>query len=251
MNGYGRLLTIVAMLPLGVLVVGFTIHGPTANVETGETSHSFKTTVEKEVELGYLQYVPPEYNETEKDWPLMVFLHGMGERGDNLDLVKKHGPPKLIAEGKDFPFIVVSPQCPQWSWWPTEVEALDALIDRICSEYRVDEDRIYLTGLSMGGFGTWSLACHSPDRFAAIAPICGGGEPEKAEKIAHLPVWVFHGAKDNVVPVKRSKEMVEALKEAGGTPKLTIYPDAGHDAWTQAYNDEELYDWFLKHKRGE
>jgi predicted peptidase len=106
-----------------------------------------------------------------------------------------------------------------------------------------------VTGLSMGGFGTWQLACEYPQRFAAIAPVCGGGEPGLASRIAHLPVWVFHGAKDTVVPLERSQEMVTALKQAGGEPTLTVYPDAGHDSWSATYANPELYDWFLAHTR--
>jgi predicted peptidase len=124
-------------------------------------------------------------------------------------------------------------------------------LDEIVARYKVDEDRIYVTGLSMGGFGTWSLAAYTPDRFAAIVPICGGGETYWTRRLAHLPVWVFHGAKDPVVPLKRSQEMVDALKKRDGNVKLTVYPEAGHDAWTEAYNDPELYAWLLRQKRSD
>lgn len=198
------------------------------------------------VRLGYWLYLPQDYEQKES-WPLMLFLHGSGERGSDLNLVKVHGPPKLIAGGREFPFIVVSPQCPaNQRWEPIE---LMVLLDEIESKYRVDRDRVYVTGLSMGGFGTWELAVHAPDRFAAIAPICGGGETFGLKQISHLPVWAFHGAKDNVVPVERSKVMIEELKRVGGNPKLTIYPDADHDSWTQAYNNPELYKWLLSRKR--
>jgi predicted peptidase len=113
----------------------------------------------------------------------------------------------------------------------------------------VDPDRVYLTGLSMGGYGTWSLAAAHPERFAAIVPICGGGNPADAAKLASLPVWVFHGAKDPTVPLERSKEMVEAIKSAGGNPRFTIYPEAGHDSWTETYNNPELYQWLLEQKK--
>lgn len=199
-----------------------------------------------QVTLDYLLYLPPDYAQ-KPAWPLMLYLHGAGERGDNLERVKTHGPPKLIAAGKQFPFIVVSPQCPKdRRWEPLE---LSALVDEITEKYKVDKDRIYVSGLSMGGFGTWALAGHSPDRFAALAPICGGGDPQFARWISHIPVWVFHGAKDPVVPVSRSESMVEALKKKGGNPKLTVYPEAGHDSWTQAYNDPELYTWLLQQRR--
>lgn len=200
-----------------------------------------------QVRLGYLLYLPRDYDK-EKSWPLMLFLHGAGERGDDLELVKKHGPPKLIAAGKDFPFIVVSPQCPKGRWW--EPMELVALLDEISGKYKVDPDRIYVTGLSMGGFGSWRLAAYAPERLAAIAPICGGGETYWTKEFAHLPVWAFHGAKDAGVPLERSQAMVDALKKSGGEPKFTIYPDAGHDSWTAAYDDPELYKWLLAQKRG-
>lgn len=198
------------------------------------------------VELNYLIYLPKDYD-AKKSWPLLLFLHGAGERGENLELVKKHGPPKLIAAGQEFPFIVVSPQCPKDRHW--EPLELVALLDDLSSKYKVDDDRIYVTGLSMGGFGTWELAAYIPDRLAAIAPICGGGETFWARRFAHLPVWAFHGAKDTGVPLERSQKMVDELKKRGGNPKLTIYPEAGHDSWTESYNNPKLYEWLLEQKR--
>ena len=144
--------------------------------------------------------------------------------------MKKHGMAKVIETKKDLPFIVVSPQSPGRGWNP---ETLNALLDRIILDYRVDRDRVYLTGLSMGGYGTWALAAAHPERFAAIAPICGGGNPKDASKLKDLPIWVFHGAKDPTVPLARSQEMVDALKEAGSDVKFTVYPDAVHDSWTR------------------
>jgi predicted peptidase len=198
------------------------------------------------VTMKYLLYLPKEY-EQKPSWPLMLFLHGAGERGNDLNVVKKHGPPKLIDQGKQFPFIVVSPQCPTGKWW--EPFDLTALLDEIVEKYKVDQDRIYVTGLSMGGFGTWALASHSPSRFAALVPICGGGEPRRVRALANIPIWVFHGAKDTAVPLEMSEKMVEALKKVGGTPKFTVYPDAGHDSWTESYANPELYKWLLEQKR--
>ncbi len=198
------------------------------------------------IQMDYLIYLPADYDKQER-WPLLLFLHGSGERGDDLELIKKHGPPKQIHEGKNFPCIVVSPQCPKDQRW--QPMALSALVDEIVENFRVDEDRIYVTGLSMGGAGSWSLAVYAPHRFAALVPICGGGEVNRAKEIAHLPTWVFHGAKDPTVPLQRSQEMVEALKKHGGDPKFTVYPDAGHDSWTQTYENAELYDWLLQQKR--
>jgi predicted peptidase len=198
------------------------------------------------VTMNFLLYLPQNYEQKNK-WPLMLFLHGAGERGSDLNQVKQHGPPMLIEQGKQFPFIVVSPQCPeQRDWEPVE---LDALLDHVIKKYKVDRDRVYLTGLSMGGFGTWALAAHSPDRFAALAPICGGGDVVMAKRVAHLPIWVFHGAKDPVVPINGSQEMVDAVKKNGGNIRFTVYPDARHDSWTATYANPKLYEWLLQQKR--
>ena len=198
------------------------------------------------VSLKYLLYLPKDYAE-KPAWPLLLFLHGAGERGDNLDSVKKHGPPKLIEAGQQFPFVVVAPQCPAERWW--EPIELTALLDEIVEKHRIDQDRIYVTGLSMGGFGTWALAAYQPKRLAAIAPICGGGETLKVKLVAHIPAWVFHGAKDRVVLPERSEQMVAALQKLGGNAKLTIYPEAQHDSWTQTYANPELYEWLLQQRR--
>jgi predicted peptidase len=198
------------------------------------------------VHLHYLLYLPKDYDAKEA-WPLVLFLHGAGERGDDLNIVKKHGPPKLVNEGKEFPFVLVSPQCPSNRWW--EPVELSALLDEIVEKQKIDKNRIYLTGLSMGGFGTWALAAYSPKRFAALVPICGGGEPIKTKLLPHVPTWVFHGAKDPVVPLARSEAMVDALKQAGGNVQFTVYPDAAHDCWTETYNNPKLYEWLLQQKR--
>ncbi|MEH1942346.1 MAG: prolyl oligopeptidase family serine peptidase [Nostoc sp.] len=179
--------------------------------------------------------------------PTILFLHGAGERGSNLDNVKRHGVAKIVEQQQDFPFIVISPQCPRDEYW--NVERLSVLLDEIIASYPVDPDRLYLTGLSMGGYGTWHLAAAQPERFAAIAPICGGGNPQAARKFKNLPVWAFHGAKDNVVPLSESEIMVSALKARDGNVKFTVYAEAKHDSWTQTYNNPELYEWFLQHQR--
>lgn len=201
------------------------------------------------LQLEYLLYLPSGYEDSDKDWPLLVFLHGLGERGPDINKVKMHGPPKLIEQGQQFPFIVVSPQCPEGSWWTYETDKILALIDEITETYRVDKSRVYLTGLSMGGFGTWAVAAVNPDRFAAIAPVCGGGYPFLAANLKDVPVWAFHGRADSVVPVEKSKGMVDAVNQAGGHAKLTVYPNVGHDSWTETYNNEELYQWFSSHSK--
>lgn len=181
----------------------------------------------------------------------MLFLHGAGERGNNIELVKKHGPPKIVETKTDFPFILISPQCPKGQWWSdeTQLEFLSQLLDFLLPKLRVDRNRIYLTGLSMGGYGTWALAIKRPYTFAAIAPICGGGDPVQVCKIKQVPVWVFHGGKDKTVPIKNSREMVDALRACGGNVKFTIYPQAYHNSWTETYNNPDLYGWFLSHRR--
>jgi predicted peptidase len=214
--------------------------------DSGQTSQQLDVTIR--VQMGYLLYLPKDYD-TKESWPLVLFLHGSGERGDDLELLKKHGPPKLISEGKDFPFIVVSPQCPQSQSW--RAIELTALLDEVTRTQKVDQDCIYVTGLSMGGFATWELAAFTPERFAAIAPICGGGDPGWTRRFTHLPTWAFHGAKDKGVPVERTQEMIHALTKDGGTPKLTIYPEAEHDSWTETYNNPEFYEWLLAQKRAD
>jgi len=207
-------------------------------------------TTQVQIDLDYLLYLPEDYNSSKKKYPLILFLHGAGERGDSINLVKVHGPPK-VAEQEGLDFIVVSPQCKSFDRWQSDIYLglLSNLLDQIESDYRIDKRRIYLTGLSMGGYGTWSLAAKEPERFAAIAPVCGGGQPSFAERYSNLPIWVFHGAQDRVVPISRSQEMVDAIKPLNDEVKFTIYPEAGHDSWTETYSNPELYQWFLEHKK--
>lgn len=212
-----------------------------------QTAHLLEKNITLPFRMGYLLYLPPDYDRSaDSKWPLVLFLHGAGESGTNIELVKKHGPPKLVAAGKDFPFILVSPQCNNSAWHPHQ---LAALLDDIEASYRVDLDRVYVTGLSMGGFGTWSLAAEYPKRFAAIAPICGGGPIWAGDRLKDMPIWAFHGALDDIVVPDRTHEMVHAVQAAGGNAKVTIYPDADHDSWTCTYDNPELYEWLLHHKR--
>lgn len=164
--------------------------------------------------LHYLLFLPAAYAVHPQRWPLMLFLHGAGERGDDLQLVKRHGVAKIVEEQPAFPLLVVSPQCPPTEAWAPE--PLLALLDDIEQHYDVDPERLYVTGLSMGGFGTWAVAIAAPDRFAAVAPICGG-DPSRVGVLRHLPVWAFHGARDPIVPLQRTVEMVEALRQCGAT----------------------------------
>jgi predicted peptidase len=220
-----------------------------------QVSRHFVGVTQKTNQLDYLLYVPKAAAaEPAKRWPMVLFLHGAGERGTNVNLVAFHGPPKQAAAGREFPFILVSPQCPSNQTWDNE--ALIALIDTIQAQVPVDPTRIYVTGLSMGGYGTWSLALRYPEKFAAVAPVCGGGDrirallPSQQQALKTLGVWAFHGAKDNVVPLSESERMVDAFKRAGVSDiQLTVYPDDGHDSWTHAYNEPKFYDWLLSHRR--
>lgn len=198
-----------------------------------QTQSKEKAVIIHKTTLNYLLWLPSEYKkDKKKTYPLLIFLHGSGERGDTLDLVKKHGPPSFVESKPDFPFITVSPQCPLDQWW--NVEDLQQMLEQILKIYRIDTRRIYLTGLSMGGFGTWSWASKYPDQFAAIAPICGGGDIQFADELKNTPVWAFHGEADSIVPVKRTIEMVEAVNANGGAARMTIYPGVGHDSWVNA-----------------
>jgi predicted peptidase len=213
-----------------------------------QVARVFAERISIDVNTGYLLYLPEGYGREVKKWPLVLFLHGAGERGTDVELVKKHGPPKLVEAAKHYPFILVSPQCPGDEFW--SVPVLKALLDKILERYDVDRSRIYLTGLSMGGNGTWRLATAYPQLFAAIAPICGWGDTGKVSVLKDVPAWVFHGKKDPVVLYERGKSMVKALKAAGGNVKFTVYPEALHDSWTETYQNPEFYEWLLAQKRG-
>lgn len=209
-----------------------------------QTNQSFSAKVTVPAALDFLLYLPPDYD-TQEQWPLIIFLHGYGERGSNLELVKKHGLPKRIEAGDDFPFVIVSPQCPDTTVWPVQVIELNALLDHVIQTYRIDTRRVYLTGLSMGGYGTWYFASRFPERFAAIAPICGGGGWWMHSHLVNTPIWVFHGDADETVPLIESERMVDRIREAGGDVTFTVYAGVGHDSWTETYNSPELYEWFL------
>lgn len=196
----------------------------------------------------YLLYVPQEKPSTGV-YPLLLFLHGSDEKGNDLSILKRNGPPSFLDKSNDFPFIVVSPQCPKNGMWDTQ--SLLALLDHIEKTLPVDKNRVYATGLSMGGFGVWNLAQAAPERFAAIVPICGGGNLERLCTMRDVPVWAFHGAKDTAVPVTESERLVKRLKELEADVKFTLYPDAGHDSWTETYNNPELYKWLLSKSKNQ
>jgi len=220
---------------------------PDSDASSREQSLHFRRHIDKTVEAHYLLFLPQGYDSHDGRWPLILFLHGKGERGDDLTLVKSHGPPKVAATLRPFPFVLAAPQCPAGRTWSSEVVV--GLLDELLDQQRIDPDRVYLTGLSMGGTGTWETAIDYPERFAAIAVVCGRDMPELVSRIAHLPIRVFHGARDDVVPAGCSKNMVEALRRVGADVEFTLYPDAGHDSWTRTYANPELYEWFLRQRR--
>jgi predicted peptidase len=209
----------------------------------------------KTVRLDYLLWLPQDYDAAQS-WPLILFLHGSGERGNDVRQVLNYGLPKRLADGLGLPAIVIAPQCPADSDWTLHDDALVALLDDLAAEYSIDQNRVYLTGLSMGARETWRLACANPQRFAAVVPICGRRpyglrSEEDAALISHIPIWVFHGARDQVVPIEESNRLVAALRRYGADVRYTVYPDADHDSWTQAYAEAELYPWLFAQRRGQ
>jgi predicted peptidase len=208
------------------------------------------------IRLRYRAYLPAvcTASSSEARPPLIVFLHGASARRGDLSAVASLGLPEKLERGEEVPFIVVAPQCPENLDWSMILPALDAFVAEVVEKFHADPDRVYLTGLSMGGFGAWALATEYPGRFAAVAPICGGGRPlldfpERLRRIVRLPVWCFHGERDDEIPVRESVKLVDALKAYGGDVRLTVYPDVGHDSWTRAYDNPELYAWFLRQLR--
>ena len=205
----------------------------------------------------------PEKIEAGKSYPLVLFLHGSGERGSDNAAQTKHGVRPILegAEKLGQPVFLIAPQCPLGRWWsPINSQtglladadkpnpllaAILALVDDSEAKNPIDPKRFYVTGLSMGGFATWDLLGRVPDRIAAAIPICGGGDPTLAERFKDVPIWAFHGEMDASVPVLRTHEMIAALEKTGGKPKSTFYPGVNHDSWTRTYNDPAVIRWML------
>jgi predicted peptidase len=243
--------TALALGGLSCLALTLTL----ARARAGEAKeHGFLERVYKDadgVTSKYVVFVPQDYK-GDKEYPVILFLHGAGETlGGSKQPVEVGIGPAIKKRAKTFPFIVVIPQSHKRTWKAGSADANRALaiLDVVQKTYKTDPKRVYLTGLSMGGYGTWSLAVAEPERWAAIAPICGGGDPAQAAKIKDLPCWCFHGDADKPVPVKRSREMMRALWDAGGHPNYTEYPGVGHNSWDPAYATDDLYLWMLKHRR--
>ncbi|MGB5171604.1 prolyl oligopeptidase family serine peptidase [Eudoraea sp.] len=207
-----------------------------------------KETISKEV-LKYYLYLPKDYEEKNGQVPLLLFLHGGGESGGDLEELKSNGPPKMLAEGREFPFAILAPQNPyKRKWWNTT--AVMQLLDTVVGAYHIDTNRIYLSGLSRGGGAAWELAVQYPDKFAAMAVVCGMTPLPYASWInKNMPIWVFHGTEDKSIPFSESENMVAKLREMDYDVTFTKYEGVGHDSWIQAYNTEELYEWFMNQKK--
>jgi predicted peptidase len=197
----------------------------------------------------YLLFTPAGYRSGGGHrWPLLIFLHGSGERGSDIALVRTHGPPRLAEQQRDYPFILISPQLEADGDW--NIARLDATLAHVRATMAVDPARIYVTGLSRGGHATWGWAAAHPRLFAAAAPVAGRGDPATACALTSLPIWAFHGAQDSVVPASGSTTMVERITACGGhRARLTLYPDAGHDSWTRTYANPEFNRWLLRQRR--
>ena len=212
------------------------------------TKHQWKS--DNYYNFNYVKYLPKDYDESKK-YPLVFFLHGAGERGNDLDVASRHGYMKYVREeGKEYPFIFIAPQCPDDKYWGCYTESLLAFLDYICETLPVDKRRIYLTGLSMGGTGTWMLAMAAPERFAAIAPVCGSGIVWNGVVLKDMPILIYHGDLDIGVPIEESIGMMRSIHHYGNNNvELRICRGVGHNAWDYAYAGDELVDWLLSHSK--
>jgi predicted peptidase len=228
------------------------------------SKHTFKDADGFSLPYRLLEPLSPQKDAT---YPLVIFLHGAGERGTDNDKQLVHGVPQFASEKnrKDYPCYLIAPQCPEGKKWvevdwsaethemPKEpsvsLKATFALIDSLVKEKQIDPKRIYITGLSMGGYGTWDALARRPDFFAAAVVVCGGADEKTAASIKDMPIWNFHGAKDTAVKPARSRNMIAALEKAGGKPKYTEYPNVGHDSWNPAYTDGEMFRWLFEKKK--
>ncbi len=211
------------------------------------TKHKWKS--DRHFNFGYARYLPKDFSE-DQSYPLVIFLHGAGERGDDLDVAMRHGFMQHVRdEGREYPFIFIGPQCPAGKYWGCYTESLIAFIDYICDTLPVDRTRVYLTGLSMGGTGTYMLAMAAPEKFAAIAPVCGSGIYWFGEALRDIPVMMYHGDLDETVPIEESVTMLRAIHKRGGNACLKILYGVRHSAWEAAYAGDELQNWLLSHKK--
>lgn len=218
--------------------------------QSGQHAQVLDTRVVKHISARYLLHLPSDYGQDPaKRWPVILYLHGGSLRGTNVDTVRVWGLPRLVEQDSTFPFIVISPQTGPGTLW-TDTDLLTAILDQVTARYAVDMNRIYLTGHSMGGNGTWYLAYKHPERFAAIVPMSAPANPWWATRLRNTPIWVFHGAQDSIVPVRESEEMVRALREIGNRKvRFTVLPEREHGLLDLYERDRAIYNWFLQHER--
>lgn len=196
--------------------------------------------------INYYIVYPNNHNQNETS-PALLFLHGAGERGNTVEamsIIQNHWP-LAHTDYEKFPFILIAPQCHKESYWPLEIYNLKALLDELIDAEVIDAKKLYLTGLSMGGYGTWYMSYRFPTLFKAVAPICGAGIKSSYERLTKLPIWAFHGTKDPVIPCEESIHLANSINANGGNVKLTLYEGVTHNSWQHAYKDQTLYDWLL------
>lgn len=229
------------------LLVGCSSPGAAAGVQS---EHREKLSLPAKAEMGYLLYLPKDFDlDKEKRWPLVVFLHGRGESGTDLKKVAAHGPPKFAAAGESLPFVLLSPQCPENQNW--DISHTQALLDSILKRFdgRIDLERIYVTGLSMGGGGAWEWISRPKHPFAAAFIVCGAAYALPIRIFDPVPVWAVHGDKDDVVPEFISHMATDVFHQAGAEVRLSIYPGVNHGAWERGYREPELWTWLLSHRK--
>lgn len=250
----GKIPTVLKLAAMVLSLWGYTLLAP-LDAAARPVAGQHPQPAPDEAAYPYQLFIPhglPEQQKSEepRKWPLMIFLHGSGERGDDIARVKVHGPPKQADRDRDFPFILVSPLLPEDEDW--DIAKLERILEYIVKSLPVDPDRVYLTGLSRGGHATWRWGAAAPDRFAALAPVAGRGDPATACELKDVPVWAFHGDRDDVVEPEGSFAMAQAIRACGGREgRLTIYPDLGHNSWDPTYADPSLYLWLLSQRRDE
>jgi predicted peptidase len=243
---YNLFMRLIPLLCLSLLTL------PALAQPTTQPIHSaaFQQTITKTIQYHYLVYLPKTYGHGRKV-PVIILLHGSGSCGETPEDLQKLAPGPLFRYAQstdDFPFAIIAPQAhSELEWWP--VEPLNLWLDDVMKKYDFDPDRVYLTGISMGAYGVWDWACHNPERFAAIVPMAGEGNDDLAGRLQHVPVWAFHGEKDKAVSLAEEQRMVNAVNKHGGSAKLTIYPDLGHNVWSRAMQDPALYNWLLQYRR--
>ncbi|QMW06057.1 carboxylesterase family protein [Spirosoma foliorum] len=193
----------------------------------------------------YLLYLPKDYATNKAAYPLVIYLHGGSQKGNDLAKLKTYGLPHLVDKGRDFNFIIASPQCPDGKFWSTD-NWFDSLYNELITKYRVDQKRVYLTGISMGGYGAWQTAIAYPDKFAALVPLCGGcDDSTQVCRIRHIPIWTFHGIDDDLIPISETERLVRRLDACKGNVKFTRLEKTGHQI-QYLFEDQAIYDWLVK-----